>query len=560
MSLPLPPQIQPTPTGQMPGGQIVGGPPSVLQSGGMIAADVLKGIGQFVRDFRATQQQEKDQAKQEFDQMMQQLGAGMPLDLKKVAKKAQQAGIPFDVKGPSKEQIDYQHQKAAIEQQNRQIAEAQVMTSQPGLMGAATQAMPQMPIPQPPPEPPQAKPSVWQQISQGLGWSQPPVSPMSPGMMYLQAAQQAGRAGMDIRQMMQNAEGKTQLIRMMAMNGDPKAIEMYTRLGGMKEISGELEQLKQAARLTGQPDSKAGEMLLDSVSGRPAQRLAMMKAAWEQAQKDTETRLKVTDQAQKFVEQVPGLPQGVAFQYALGAATGNSELFAPALKIIQAYQSKPELERKDKDFEKNMNLLGKYVDMEKLNLEKFKVPQDVAQGWSGLEKQQQRINLEKTKIDSEIVSALRGHLGAEFDRDYRIITSKEIKDTYAKDAALTRLVDAANGMGKFKVKDTSGKEIGVDLSKVGKEEFSSILGLRTWGDPWSTVNLKNPKPDMAAPTQSPAWIQEMMGRPNVPTTPDPRAVEQWRQRQGMPTQAPTLPPVPGNPMNDWIQQMMQRPQ
>lgn len=561
MPLPLPPQVPGAPIGQPQG--IIHRPGALpyQQSG---AANILQGVASFAKDMRASLEADKTKAQQEFAQQMQMIQQGIPLDLKAVAKTAQKAGIPFDFSAPSAEQINFEKEKAAAEQSKQQAQLLQAGGGVPslGLGGAGLQTAAAgggVPTAAPPPQAPTQKPSGWERFAQGLGWGFPSPSPMSPGMQFLEAAVRSGKQGTDIKKLMGEADFKTQIIRQAALMGDPRAVEMYTRLGGMKELTTEFAQLKEVAKAMGLPESRAAEVLLDKEMGGPQMRQLQMKAAMDQVQRDVDLRLKATDQARQYLENFPGLDPEVAFQLAIGSATGNKELFEGAVKVLRATKSKEELERGDKAFDKQLKTMGAYIDMEKLKVDKERLKQ----GWSSLDKEQQRIQLEKVKIDTEIVRHVRAAMGDDFDRYYKIAVNDKLASG-ARDAALHKMVNAANALGDIKVKTTDGKEIGVSLGKLTKDEWSWIIGAMPFSgitrDPWSTLGTTKPefKPSPQSQT-SPAWWQQLM----APTQLTPEQIQEMASGTSSPP--PSLSPHTARPpqtkeeIDELIRQMISGP-
>lgn len=531
--LPTPPQIP-----QFQQGQRSQPAQQPFQPSG--AAQILQGVAGFVKDYRASQEADKEKKKQEFSSQLQMLQQGIPLDLKQVAKTAQKAGIPFDFNAPTAEQINYQHQKIAQENNAQQQSLA---LQTPGVVGG-DQANAMLPPPQMGPPPPSAAPpqSRWQNFAQAAGWSQPPVAPTSPGMYALQQILKAGQMGRSTAELSQALDQKTQMIRKAALEGNPQGVELYTRLGGMKELGkGELDELTRAARSAGMPDpeNKAANLMIDAAMGGPQQRLAQMKQAWEQVNKDVDTRTKAVEMAQKMTEDLPGLPSIVAQMYTLGSITGNTQMVGAANKVVEGLKSKAQLAQENVQFEQKQKQFGNYVDLEKLKLEGGRL--GVSQGELALGGQ--RLQVEKYNVDAQIINAVRGTLGKRFDDLYRIASDKNI-DVHARDAALTSLVNAGNKIGTLKVRTTDGREIDANVGNMTKDSWSWALGIvpfsGTTTDPWSTVNTapgnKPTQQQMGVPPPniSPEWLQQMMQtRPSQPL-PDNRG-RVWSP------DAPTMP-------------------
>lgn len=455
MALPFPPQTGFAGMGAQP--QMQGPAPGTLPYQQSAWPAALQGIANAIKEYRATSQLDKQQALQEFEQYRQLAASGMPIDPKKMKKAADRAGIPIDWEGFSKEQIE---QQVNFDQQMVAAApgggSTQPVTPASGQFGGAVDAVSN----------PAAMTDAWKQFSAAQGLAQPPTSMPSPGMMWLQALQQQGQGNMDLAQLMQNVNFKKGSIELGALQGNPKAQEMMTKMGGWKAPD-MLERMDQwLTQLGYDEDSKAGT-LLDLAMGGPANRQKAMELAVEQAKNDVQTMIKVAELTQNYIKE--GIAPQIGMQLALGTVTKNPELITGAMQVL-AQTKTPAQKREDREEKKDLreermtkvSEQGMQLRQEEFKFDKVKFADISKRGWAELDLKEKALMLDHMKATTEVMNKLYEQHKDNVDLWFKVATSKDagISDQ-GKEEAWKNMVDAINKMGpvSFMSIDKDGKPV-----------------------------------------------------------------------------------------------------
>lgn len=200
---------------------------------------IVQGISQFMNNFTQMRQAERDRYHQMFESGVQNMMAGIPVDTKKLAKYAKRANLPINFEEPT--QLDVEHKAMNAMQASLASGASQV----PGPSGAGIQqAAKQSPMAQPPP---QAQPGLLDRLKQGLlGGGGGPIGPNSPGMQWLQQMKSMGADENEVRKNILN-------IKKSALLGDPKGVEMATRMGLFHAI-GPRDEMTMLMRKSGMSD------------------------------------------------------------------------------------------------------------------------------------------------------------------------------------------------------------------------------------------------------------------------------------------------------------------
>lgn len=239
-------------------------------------ANIMGSISAFMQNYQQGQQQEKAQASQQFNEAMDMIRAGVPVDYAKVAKLAKKAGLDYldFSSGPNPAQT------AASQMSPGTPGGQAADLTMPGASVAAGQAAQSLPPTIPAPQPSGA----FGRFMQGLHGG-PPINSQSPGMQYLQQQGQLGqqRASMQPKQLqlmdqlMNNEQLRASLAGKLLSGGTPQDYELGSRLGLAKELSG--DELFRMGRAAGIPDSQSAEAYMRMAMGVPQQQKMMLDLA-----------------------------------------------------------------------------------------------------------------------------------------------------------------------------------------------------------------------------------------------------------------------------------------
>ena len=353
--------LRPLMPGQNPYQQAQSAPP------GNQASQIVQGIGAFLNNFRAGREAEKERNKKDFLQDAQLLMMGIPVDQKKMAKKAKAAGMDLDFEGPTPEQ-------QAIQQRNLQTANQAGPGIAQGVQNQATQAtlahmgqqqggtpgLSQMPNtlagmgpvqgPQMQPMPPRPELGLGQRMMMGLGFDRRPIDlKNSSGGQWLQSLADQGQQNAA----MQKESGEQNVIQMQhkrtmlgvltkALQGDPQAQEMAYRFGGMQMAP--YDGIMRLGESAGVPREETAKNLMFNLMGGPAALQSMRSMAekmsdrfggdmgksmkyvqdvFAQGRSDLKPGMtpdeqgKIMEQADKLLNRYPTLPANYAMTYSL---------------------------------------------------------------------------------------------------------------------------------------------------------------------------------------------------------------------------------------------------
>jgi len=291
--LPQPPQL---PSPQM--GQRGGGPAVVQSASWNDPAAIAQGISNFAQNYMLMSRQQQEQAKQRVYDTIQLANLGVPIDDKQLVKDIKKSKLPIALdpdsagtfaapqaagSGPQSSTAPppgsvtpqaIQRMMMAQPQMPAGMPPASVPTPMPpGAQGPASQT----PIPSPGSVPPDVAAAAQTPGAQTLPQVQMPVTLRS----FLSGLTQKGYKESQLRGVMQN-------ITQGALQGDPAALEMATRLGVTKSLGAHDELFLLANKLF--PDlspeeaqGKVGQMLLYDAMGGPQRQAKMMELAKDMA-------------------------------------------------------------------------------------------------------------------------------------------------------------------------------------------------------------------------------------------------------------------------------------
>lgn len=283
-SLPLPPNIGGPQTGAQ--GAMYPSAPGTLPYSSL-GPQVVQGISDFIKNFHAVRDADKQRNQQLFQSGVTDLLAGIPIDTKKLAKYAKAAGIPLDLNEP-------QHVvQGQVDQQERQTQQQAAMAASLSGASAASGGNPAF---QPPPQAaaalaggpapvpmvgqPQQQPGFMDRLKGVMGAG--PIGEHSPGMQWLSQIAQMGKTEMGIKG--GELEQKKNLLNVMkaAMQGDPKAVEMATRMRLFQTL-GPRDELTLMMRKSGMSDDEVTKANMYMFMGGPEAKAQVWKMAAEMA-------------------------------------------------------------------------------------------------------------------------------------------------------------------------------------------------------------------------------------------------------------------------------------
>lgn len=151
-----------------------------------------QGVRQFIDAFRSEQAAKKDQARQLLEQHAQMLEAGIPVDKKKMAKWAREAGLHFDLDAPPPppQQMPQAQAPGMPDPRMQQAAQLGMQQSMGG---------PQMAPPPPPPRQGGLRGFIGQ-LGQAMGAPPPPSQGQQMGLMkMLRDIEQSGQMSRDMQ-------------------------------------------------------------------------------------------------------------------------------------------------------------------------------------------------------------------------------------------------------------------------------------------------------------------------------------------------------------------------
>lgn len=342
--------------------QAVSAPPNT-------GASVVAGISNFLTNFKAARDQDKQQNAQAFYQDVQAMMLGVPVDQKKMAKKAKAAGLDLDFEGPTAQQQQVQQQNfqegsQQVQDANQQ-ATAQMMMRQPpqATMGAPAG---QQPIPQRP------DPSFMQRVGQAMGIDRRPIDLQnSSGGQWLQQLSQMGKknselASSELTQKIAEQHVKPAMLDLFkrAIGGDPQALDMATRLPEPFNLKSQpFDHILRLGDMQGVPREQTAKAVMFSVLGGPAalqnQREMAQKFAeyfdndlgqasqyiqdiYSKGRSDLdpgmslEQQVKISDYTDRLAAKYPTAPINLLRTYALNEFTGKK---ADARKLLDYLSS-----------------------------------------------------------------------------------------------------------------------------------------------------------------------------------------------------------------------------
>lgn len=311
MGIPPLPPLPPAPPGggpQQP--RTLYPPPGTQIRPPAVGAQVVDGVNQFVQNFKAMRDADRQRNLGIFQSDIQNLMLGIPVDMKKTARAAKRAGLNIDFEGtaatPGTPAIPAQSMNVQAPPQTQQLPP---LPDGSGAMPSVMNQPPPAPMdipgvsgwPSSPYQPAQPQ-SLGQRIMNGLGWRTPAFNPNSPGAAALgqlgdegqqrQALQQLllggqasllpGQIQLDRLKQVADAqgigfEGAKTLMLQRALLGDERARQMLVDTGMLPKIG--LDEIRQAGQQIGLPDSQIAKREMFVFTGGPEIQKALLETA-----------------------------------------------------------------------------------------------------------------------------------------------------------------------------------------------------------------------------------------------------------------------------------------
>lgn len=448
-SLPTAPNIGGPATG--PQGTMYPSAPGTLPYS-TTSSSLVQGIGEFLKNFHAARDADKDRNRQMFETGLQNLMAGVPVDQKKLAKYAKRAGLPLDFE-------DKAPDTHVLPSTGDQAAQA-AMLAQGGMMpGVPPQAAAQAATP--PPQqapPPQVQPGLMDKLKSSLGMGG--IGANSPVMQYLGQMGEMGKTNLATQG--GEAKQKNNILNVMkaAMQGDPKAQEMATRIG-LFHLLGPRDEMTLLMRKSGMSDDEVTKANMYMMMGGPQKEMELRKMAVEFAPR-------FGGDLQKSLEYVQGT-------FSTGKAPAN---LRPSLTFDEAHKQGTLMSSLQKDYPNappylihklTETLTSPGESSQAVAKELFgqlqqypsKAGQDFYQ-WSAEQAQKSKFHTDNMSVEwsrlaqtkaihdqslaMEQLNYLKSKAQDQFNNWWKIKEDKNA-DTTTKEAATTGLVDALKAQG-----------------------------------------------------------------------------------------------------------------
>ena len=510
--LPPPPHIN-GPAGYAPQGGVAQGPtsgPYTLPYKPPVAANIVEGINAFMQNFKAMRDQDRARNQQLFQQDVQNMMLGLPVDMKKTARYAKRAGLNIDFENP-----------APSATQDRPAIPPQQIGTLPGAGGGIPVMQPGMPgIPAAPTPPPV---SGFQHFLQGMGIAQPRFDPNSPGAQAMTALQGIGQQNLQtmqteaqLKQKILGNQGMLAGIQAAALGGDPNALHMASRFQLANESP--MDQLMWMGQQAGKSEAEVAKTAWYMHTGGPERAKLMWTLAQDMAkymphhdpmeamahlQDPTNPQfqpLALTPEEEtarlgkilEYKTSKPLMPLSDATIVATAAMSGDPKLMQMANKIDAQYKSAKEIDMQQ--FKQNYGL-----ELAKLN---------------------EMIRNNNLLDEQRVREAVERAAGEEFSNAQKILADPNAPQAQ-KTLAQQMMADSQAKMGDVKVKFRDGstvtlgsKDIGIQRTSVWQHPLS-WLSSEIFGTPMPTYltakQVLPPSPaqmqkDLTALTTPPAYM------------------------------------------------------
>lgn len=474
-SLPLPPQVPnfggPAPFQgyNAPQNQAQSAPPNT-------GANIIQGISAFLEQYKKSKESERQDAMGKAQQHIQNLLLGLPVDLKKTAQAMKKAGLDIDFDsttsftGPSAPQTH--------------------TPTGPVPGGPATTDLGPSPVQTPAAQPQQG---FWDRVkSQYLGQGGQ-VSDSSPGMESLRRMQQRGQQNTRLDQGKANLEEKAlgvqdgaidiesqkQALVIGALAGNPEATDRAQRMGIMQDLKGdEIFRMGHAAGLTDEQigkgfmgaqfgNNKMLEMQISMADGMKkffgndlAKSMKYVNDVFTEGKSQLQPeavsiddRLKMMQATVDIQKQYPTVPLNLANTYAMAEASGDKDTASKLRNLISS---------------------------------KFPTSGEVDwKKWSaGMDQQVKQFNQATLNFNREyelnVMNAVRGQMGNQFDQSMKILESKQATDE-EKNVARSVIADAMNKLTELKVKLPGGGTVTLGPGDLATRSQKGWFGL-SWNN------------------------------------------------------------------------------
>lgn len=461
-SLPLPPSIQAPQMPNAPAPFQGYNQPAFGQTSPYPAsqgANLIQGINAFLEQFQKSRERDRSQSANMAQQGLQNLMLGLPVDVKKLAGHMKKAGMELDFEStltPGAAPSVQSHGGESTGVPGSNVPQRTAMPGTPPMVQPAnTHGNPQTQV---------QGPSFWEKVKAAYMGGGGQINPQSPGIAALQRMGQRGQmqqqlgdkqmlvqsGQLDLAQSSLGIDAKKQAVMSAALGGSQQAVDVATRSGMMKELEGDqLFRLGDAAGLT--REQTAARILGMQAQG---QNLDMMKMMLGVAEKwaphfgndlskatkyvqdiftkgksdlvpdsmTMEERIKITQSAIDMQKQHPTAPFNLTEAYAMANAKGD-----PTAKLISKTLSEKFPTAGDIDW-------SKWKGDQALQLQQFG----------------QLVTNQNREYDLNVLNAVRGQLGKEFDDAMAVLSNKN-SSPQEQTTARTLMSEKLNQLNQLKI-------------------------------------------------------------------------------------------------------------